>query len=161
LEVLDRLETAGVETVLDGGWGLDALVSEETRPHADLDLAVRREALQQVEASLAEIGFEQDESAEPGLPARLVLRDRAGRQVDLHPLVFDEHGNGWQELGDGTWGLYSAEGLRGTGSVGGRTVRCLTPELQHRFLLRSSWDEDDHRDLRLLAEHFGLPLPPS
>ena len=29
-----------IEVWLDGGWGIDALVGEQTRPHADLDIAV-------------------------------------------------------------------------------------------------------------------------
>ena len=34
------------------------------------------------------------EARVPGLPARLVLRDTYGRQIDFHPLAFDERGNG-------------------------------------------------------------------
>jgi hypothetical protein len=44
-----------------------------------------------------------DRTAGPGLPARLVLVDADGRQVDLHPVVFDRHGNGWQDLGADAW----------------------------------------------------------
>ena len=75
-------------------------------------------------------------------------------------IVFDEHGNGWQQLGDDAWGLYPAEGLRGEGLVRGRTVRCITPELQLRHHLGYSWEDDDRRDMRTLAERFGLALPP-
>src|SRR2546422_5781430 len=41
VEVLDRLDGAGIEASLDGGWGVDALLGEQTRPHDDLDLIVR------------------------------------------------------------------------------------------------------------------------
>ena len=34
------LQSAGVRVWLDGGWSVDALLGEQTRPHADLDLAV-------------------------------------------------------------------------------------------------------------------------
>jgi hypothetical protein len=97
---------------------------------------------------------------EPGLPARLVLRAPDGRQVEFHPLVFDPAGNGWQELPDGGWGLYPADGLRGRGEITGRPVRCTTPELQLRHHLGYRLTDTDRQDLRLLATRFGLPLPP-
>jgi hypothetical protein len=39
LQVLDRLDANGVTGWLDGGWGVDAVLGEQTRPHEDLDLA--------------------------------------------------------------------------------------------------------------------------
>ncbi len=33
-------ETAGLAFWIDGGWGVDALLGRQTRPHSDLDLAV-------------------------------------------------------------------------------------------------------------------------
>ena len=97
----------------------------------------------------------------PGLPARLVLVDGGGRQVDLHPVVFDRHGNGWQELGAGAWGEYPAEGLCGVGVVAGRSVRCLTPQLQVRHHLGYPLGATDRHDLGLLAERFGVAVPPA
>lgn len=145
---------------MDGGWGIDALLGEKTRSHTDLDVALSRTDLEAAAAALAEAGFAHDEEAEPGLPARLVLRDAAGRQADLHPLVFDEQGNGWQALGDDSWGLYPADGLTGAGTIGGLPVRCLTPELQLRHHLGWAWTPQDRADMERLAERFGLPLPP-
>ena len=40
LQILDTLRSAGVTATVDGGWGVDALVGRETRPHEDLDLVV-------------------------------------------------------------------------------------------------------------------------
>ena len=39
-------------------------------------------------------------------------------------------------------------------------MRCVTPELQLRHHLGYPPDEADRHDMRLLAEHFGLGLPP-
>lgn len=72
----------------------------------------------------------------------------------------DEEGNGWQELGDGAWGGYPAEGLTGTGTIAGRPVRCLTAELQLRHHLGYPLDEKDRHDLLLLSQRFRLRLPP-
>jgi lincosamide nucleotidyltransferase A/C/D/E len=41
VEILGWLGTASVDVWLDGGWGVDALVGEQTREHNDLDLIVR------------------------------------------------------------------------------------------------------------------------
>ena len=160
VDVLDLLAAERVDVCVDGGWGVDALLGEQTRSHADLDLAVSRDALEHAAAALAARGFAHDPAAQPGLPARLVLVDRGGRHVDLHPLEIDALGNGWQRLGERAWGLYPGEHLTGEGAVGGRPVRCITAELQLRFHLGWSWDDRAEHDLVRLAERFGTPLPP-
>ena len=158
--VLDCLDSNGITAWLDGGWGVDALAGRETRPHEDLDLVVAEDDVPRARAALADLGFEHDPSAEPGLPARLVLVAADGRHVDLHPVAFDDRGNGWQPLGEGAYGLYPAEGLAGAGHVNGRPVRCLTPELQLRHHLGYPPDDNDRHDLRVLADRFDLALPP-
>jgi lincosamide nucleotidyltransferase A/C/D/E len=158
-EILDRLALYGIEVWVDGGWGVDALLGEQSRVHDDLDLVIARGDCSLAQEGLAALGFEWAADIEPGLPARLALRDPDDRRVDLHPVVFDDAGNGWQELPDGDWGCYSAEGLRGVGSIAQRRVRCLTPELQVRHHLGYEPDPDDHHDMRRLAERFQLHLP--
>ena len=160
LAVLDRLDAAGVWVCIDGGWGVDALVGRETRGHRDLDVVVLREELARARDALAPLGFEHARDVTPGLPARLVLRDPRGRTVDFHPVVLDEDGNGLQELGDGTWGLYPGAGLRGAGTISGRPVRCTTPELQLRHHLGYEPDDVDRHDVGLLVQRFGLAAPP-
>ena len=103
IEVLDWLEAVGIAVWVDGGWGVDALVREETRDHADLDLALDSSQLDLARRALEKRGFLHDGSREPGLPARLVMRDGRGREVDLHPLAFDAAGDGWQQLAASGW----------------------------------------------------------
>lgn len=155
VRILDALEGAGLTVWVDGGWGVDALVGRTTRTHADLDLAIDRDALPEARRVLEEHGFRHDESIEPGLPARLVVRDEQGLQVDLHPLRFDESGDGWQQLSDDDWGRYPADGLTARGSIGGRTVRCLTAELQVRFHQGYDLTSKDEHDLELLEPLRG------
>ena len=47
----------------------------------------------------------------------------------------------------------------GTGSVAGRRVRCLTPEVQ--VLVHAGYEltDKDFRELYLLRERFGVELP--
>jgi lincosamide nucleotidyltransferase A/C/D/E len=160
LVVLDQLDQAGLVAWLDGGWGVDALLGHQSRPHEDLDLVIARDDCAAAEAALAGLGFQPDLAAVPGWPAQLLLVDADGRRVDLHVVVFDRDGNGWQELGGGAWGGYPAEGLTGVGMVGGRQMRCLTPQLQVRHHLGYPLDASDRYDLGLLAERFGVAVPP-
>jgi lincosamide nucleotidyltransferase A/C/D/E len=167
--VLECLDGAGVVAWVDGGWGVDALVGHQTRAHNDLDLALARQDLGSARRALAAIGFRHDENAEPGLPARCVLVDSDGREVDLHPLVFDAVGDGWQQLTadaseqpkrDGGWGRYPAEHLRASGSIGGSRVRCLSAELQMRFHQGYAWSDSDRHDVALLERECGVAAPP-
>ena len=163
VEVLQALEGYEPRVWIDGGWGVDALVAEQTRDHTDLDLAVDKRDLAAIERALAEIGFRHDATIKPGLPARLVLRDRGGRQIDIHPLVFDGDGNGWQQLSETgrAWGRYPAEHLQSTGTIAGHHVQCLSPELQVRFRMGHEWSSRDEHDITLLTNRFRVgPLPP-
>jgi lincosamide nucleotidyltransferase A/C/D/E len=156
--VLDRLADAGVEAWVEGGWGIDALAGEETRPHEDLDLVLPVEHWQAAVAALRRLDLEVDDRrSQP--PSSLFLGN-ASLRVDLHPVVLDARGNGWQPGGRRTWDLYPAEGFGGRGTIGGRAVRCLSPEVQLRHHLGYEWDDGDVHDLRLLAQRFGVPLPP-
>jgi lincosamide nucleotidyltransferase A/C/D/E len=159
LEVHDALERAGVSIWLDGGWGIDALLARQTRPHDDLDAVLDHRDLALAQVVLAPLGFRHAAHVRPGLPARLVLRDAAGRQVDFHPVAFDPGGDGHQDLGDGRHGLYPAEGLGGVGAIAGKTVRCITAQLQLLHHLGYEPTGRDHQDVQALVEQFGLALP--
>jgi lincosamide nucleotidyltransferase A/C/D/E len=162
VEVLEWLQEANLVIWVDGGWGVDALVGVQTRPHTDLDLALDQTCLGRARETLERRGFHQDTTADPGLPARLVMQDQRGRQVDLHPLVFTGKGGGWQQLSETgkAWGRYPDDDLRSIGVVGARDVRCVSPGLQFRFRMGYEWSSRDEHDLRLLIDRFDMPAPP-
>ena len=91
---------------VDGGWGVDALVGRQTPPHEDRDLVIAARDCPAAQTAVAGLGYERDPAAEPGLPARVVLRGSARRQVDLHRVVSDARGDAWQPLGAGAWTAY-------------------------------------------------------
>jgi lincosamide nucleotidyltransferase A/C/D/E len=160
LAVLDALEANGIEYRVDGGWGVDALVGRQTRAHDDLDVVVARPDVARARAALAQLGFAQDGAAEPGFPARCVLRAPDGRQVDLHVVVHDEAGDAWQELGGGAWGRYSAAGLRSEGEIGARRVHCVGADLQLWHHVGYAPRATDRHDVALLAALLGRDVPP-
>jgi lincosamide nucleotidyltransferase A/C/D/E len=159
-EVLDRLDGVQIEVWLDGGWGVDALLCEQTRPHEDLDLIVRLSDVPRLREVLARDGLQLVEGAPD---SSFVIRDLRGREIDVHAVRFDDEGNGiytgTREGDDWDW-TYPASGFAGTGIVAGREVMCLTPEVQ--MLCHSTGyepGETDFHDLRLLHARFGTALP--
>jgi lincosamide nucleotidyltransferase A/C/D/E len=158
--VLDALDRAQITVWVDGGWGVDALVGDESRVHDDLDLVIDAADRRLAEEVLGALGFLPDPAARPGRPARVVLHQDGTRQVDLHPVTFDAAGNGWQDLGHGAWGLYRADGLLARGSIDGRSVACIGAQLQLEHHLGYPPREVDRHDLHRLAGAFDLPLPP-
>jgi lincosamide nucleotidyltransferase A/C/D/E len=156
IEVLGRLRSAGIEFWIEGGWGVDALLGEQTRLHDDLDLGVRLEDVDGVCAALSEFKRSDDE-----WPASFVLRDAGGRKVDCHPLTFDAHGDGWQaNLSGGAPHRWPREGLQARGRIGDVEVPCISAELQLRWHVYPDFDEVDWQDVRLLCQRFGLEAPP-
>ena len=157
LEVLGALQRAGLRVWLDGGWGIDALLGEQTRDHEDVDIVVEFDQLDDVLRTVARLGFF---LVEDHLPTRAVLRSPAPSQIDIHPVIFDADGCGWQQRAapDGTDCPYPASGF-GQGLLLGTTVPCLTPELQVEHHRGYAPRERDRLDMAALANAFGLALP--
>jgi lincosamide nucleotidyltransferase A/C/D/E len=149
LELMD-----GIDVWLDGGWGVDALLGEQTREHDDLDVVVARSDVPMLVEVLGARGYE---VAKGELPTCIVLLDPEGRQVDVHPVEFDESGDGIYVMEEGGTWPYPARGFTGQGRVLERAVRCLTPEVQ--VFCHAGYDlaDSDHHDLALLRERFGMP----
>ncbi|MET7425023.1 hypothetical protein [Dactylosporangium sp. NPDC005555] len=144
--VLGALRSAGCPCWISGGWGVDALVGRQTRPHRDLDLAVdagrEAEALKALEA----LGYAVETDWRP---VRVEVAKPGGGYVDLHPVVFGEDGDGRQAGLDGGWFDYPGGDLT-TGTIGGRRVPCVSARLQVAFHQGYQPRDVDLLDLRLL-----------
>lgn len=158
VDLLDVLDAAKIDYWVAGGWGVDALLGEQTRLHNDIDLLVRFETLPDVERLLTDRGFRRADESE--WPAFLILRDEDGRQVDLYIVQFDEHGECWQQFSPKRWDHFSAQELSGSGRILDHPVRCLSPEGQFRQFLGYEWRETAVHDLNRLRSAFGMCLPP-
>jgi hypothetical protein len=53
--------------------------------------------------------------------------------------------------------LAPREHLDARGRIGGREVRCITPELQIRWHGHEGFDDVDWQDMNALSARFGLP----
>lgn len=148
---------AGVEIWIDGGWGVDALLGEQTRPHSDLDIVIRETDIPVLRQLLQSRGY-REIKLEIARPWNFVLGDENGREIDVHAIVFDEKGNGIygpRENGE----MYPAASLTGTGQIEGYTVRCISPEWVVKFHSGYELRDKDFRDVSALCKKFGITLP--
>ena len=155
LEVTATLDRRHVDAWIAGGWAVDALVGEQTRPHRDLDLAVRSEHLEAAMQILSDLGLV---TVLDLLPVRLVLGAPDGRSVDLHPVTFDASGHGSQRGDDGRVFDYPPDGFA-TGTIDGVAVPCLSAVQLVRFHLGYEPLDHDRRDMAILRDRLGIDVP--
>lgn len=165
----------GIQVWVDGGWGVDALLERQTRPHKDLDALVRFDDLASLAAALAGHGFTLKEiwsenrwvahpllipligrSAPDGyeLATAFVLCHADGRELDFHALRFDQRGYGipaWD-----TDFIYPPDAFEGRGSIMGMPVRCLSAAIHMLTHTGYALKDKDIQDLRFLHKRFGV-----
>lgn len=146
-EVLDALDRTKVSHWVGGGWGIDALVGVETRPHRDLDLAVDADDYDACMVTLADLGYTVETD---WLPVRVELAASGERWVDVHPVRFDAQGHGIQGDPEGTHFVYPPAAFA-IGRLGGRAVPCLSANQQELFHSGYELRPQDEHDLRQLA----------
>ncbi len=152
LSIVQLFEDNGIDLVIDGGWGVDALLGEQTRAHSDLDIAIQHKDVNHARALLEDRGY-MDVPRDDTRDCNFVLGDNQGRLVDFHTFTFDAQG----KLIFGV--EYPFESLTGTGSILGHPVRCIRPDWMVKFHSGYKLDENDNHDVRLLCERFQIQLP--
>ena len=156
LLVVRALEYSGIGVWLDGGWGIDALVCDQTRIHDDVDIVIALDHWGRALNSLMQLGFgvQVDER-----PTRVVLEDTRRPSVDLHTVTFDTTGAATQVLQDGASCPYPREGFSGVGTVAGCRVRCLSEAVQVLHHLGYEPDDKDVHDMHVIHARFGIDVP--
>jgi len=157
IDLYTALQKLGVAIWVDGGWGVDALLGEQTRSHSDLDIAIEQKDVAVLRRFLEERGY-REIKLEIARPWNFVLGDASGREIDVHVIVVDEKGDGLYgpvEKGE----MYPAPSLTGTGKIGGQAVRCISAEWMVKFHSGYPLKEKDFRDVAALCGKFGIDLP--
>jgi len=152
LELVRLFDENQIEVIIDGGWGVDALLGEQTRPHTDLDIAVPHKYVPQIKAILEARGY-MDVPRPDTRDCNFVIGDDRGHDVDIHTYSYDEQGNL-------VFGLpYPLDSLNGIGLITNYPVRCITPDWLVKFHTGYQKDENDFRDVKALCQRFGIEMP--
>jgi lincosamide nucleotidyltransferase A/C/D/E len=157
IDFYTELDKMGIKIWIDGGWGVDALLGEQTRPHADLDIVIQQKDLQKVVKLLVDRGYRNVERDDTR-PWNFVLGDDKGHEIDFHVIVLDDKGDGLYGLDEIEF-IYPAGSLSGIGKIDGCTVRCIAPEYMVKFHTGYRLQEKDFSDVSALCQKFGIDYP--
>jgi lincosamide nucleotidyltransferase A/C/D/E len=156
--LLTALNGYHVNACVGGGWGVDALLGEQTREHADLDLWLADVQIEPLFAAFAERGIDRILPWPGDRPWNFVLHDGVRLRVDLH--LYETLPDGSLHYGSLVSGVtFPARALAGQGVIAGSAVRCEAPEWAVRWHTGYPPRPVDRHDVPLLCERFGLTLP--
>jgi lincosamide nucleotidyltransferase A/C/D/E len=157
IDIYAGLEKLGLQIWIDGGWGVDALLGEQTRSHKDLDITIQEKDVPALRELLQKRGY-REIKLEEARPWNFVLGDESGREIDVHVIVLDDNGDG--RYGPAENGeQYPAASLTGTGRIEIQAVRCISPEWMVRFHSGYELKDKDFQDVCALCSKFGIDLP--
>lgn len=156
----------GIQIWLSGGWGIDALLGEQTRPHKDLDVIMllddvgrARDLLSRDGYSLKMLWSENRQAVDAAgveTATAFVLHDSEGREFDAHAMRQDAQGNGIPAWADAEGFIFRSQDLAGKGIVAGYGVKCLSPEAQVMCHMGYELPDEHVRDMMLLKVKFGV-----
>ena len=155
--LLTALRDSGCDACVGGGWGVDALLGRQTRPHEDLDLWVPVDQTAALFRVLAARGVDRLVPWPDNRPWNFPVE--GGRlRVDLHfhePADDDRLHYGAHSGGH----LFPRAALDGRGTIAGVGVRCESPEWSLQWHTGYPPRSKDRHDVPLLCDRFALPLP--
>ena len=152
IELLQSIEDHWV--CVDGGWGVDALLGEQTRVHSDLDLIIRKDTAAAIVQALCAQGFTQV------LEADGLVYTSDGLFVDLHQVRLDHRNYGHFDLPNGGSWPFPPQAFESTGKIGGCPVRCLSVDAQVQCHAQGYFlKPKDIADMRALQDKYGCVLP--
>jgi lincosamide nucleotidyltransferase A/C/D/E len=152
-----ELEKLGIEIWLDGGWGVDALLGRQTRPHADLDIFIQEKDVSRLRGLLESRGY-REIKLEIARSFNFVLGDSIGREIDVHVFNFDNNGNFTYGTGASAE-IFPVAVLAGVGTIEGRTVKCISPEWMVKWHTGYKLRESDYKDVLALCKKFNIEIP--
>ena len=152
IEIIQFQNQHEIEVIIDGGWAVDALLGEQTRPHEDLDVAVFHKDVPKIREQFEAEGY-QEVPRDDSWECNFVLGNDQGHLIDIHSCTFDEEGNH-------IFGVeYPYESLQGSGEINDFPVRCIPPDLLVKFHTGYPLDNNDYHDVKLLCQKFNITIP--
>ncbi len=134
---------------LDGGWAVDALAKQQTRPHQDVDFLVPIQYTNKLLNIFHVRGFTVDEK-ETELPYRLVvLNQKESLMIDFHLVIPQDDGSmifritNYKENIPSYDHRYLKVGLGGIGVVDGVNIPCITLDEQVRCRTTRKYSFED------------------
>ncbi|WP_203567540.1 nucleotidyltransferase domain-containing protein [Aestuariimicrobium ganziense] len=160
--LVDHLEANEVTYQINGGWGVDALVGQQTRPHLDIDLYLDGLHFDALIEWLESRGYQLEGDYMPVAQTmtRINHDDRVVHRVDVHPMVLDDEGSGYQSVEKEGY-FHHPVGDRTVGTVEGRNVVVGSIEHQehlHKGYLPRDVDLHDLMELEKLKRPTITPI---
>lgn len=171
VRILTDIKNLDIKVFLDGGWGTDALLEEQTRPHNDLDFLVEKKDLQALMHYLEENRFKQTDNFNKWWHMSF---ENETLIIDIHVIEFDEVGKaiyGPKVRDDFPFpGIFPAYAFQATGKINGFEVNCLSAEYRVRSQTRAllnlmpdnykhTLDKKDYIDLEKICNKFSIEMP--
>ena len=166
VSIYQTLLMSKIQVWLTGGWGIDALLQTQTRPHKDIDVIVMLSDVERMQKLLACNNYQLKElwsenkfvisSDGVQIPTAFVLWDTKKREVDVHAIRFDENGIGIPSWNNDEGNVFNREDLGGKGTISGIVIKCISPKMQ--IICHRGYELPDiqKRDLELLQKEFGI-----
>lgn len=169
IKIYKSLSDDNIQIWLTGGWGIDALLGEQTRPHKDLDALLLVDDMVRMREILSRDGYRLKELWSENswvvdkkgvkTATAMVLQDPEGRQFDAHAIRLDNQGNGIPAWNDTKGLILKKEDLSGEGFIAGIPVKCISPSMQVIGHTGYKLPEKQLHDLELLHKKFGVGYP--
>ena len=157
IDIYQEMKKQGVTLWIDGGWGVDALLEKQTRPHGDLDVVIQKKDLEKLDKYLRQNGYF-DTIRDDTSQHNYVLGNKEGLFIDVHVIEIDKNGNGiYGPVEEGV--MYEADALSGIGKINNVEVKCISPEWMVKFHTGYDLRESDYHDVLALCKKFDIELP--
>ena len=151
VEILEKTGDAGICVWVAGGWGVDALLGRQTRPHHDFDIFAEKKDESAFVDIFRTCGYRESQKHNDDNTA---WTNSDGSLIDFHLFEFVEAGNMQHDNA-----RFPADIFDGNGFIGGIAVRCMTAEAQISYRHGYELREKDVQDVLLLCEAFDRPIP--
>lgn len=156
LQILQIFQEIRTKVWLAGGWAVDALVGKQTRVHNDVDVAFDVQDEEKIIKTFYKLRYS---IADDARPTRFVLRKTDNdKEIDLHPVVFDDSGAGKQLVSGGESFLYPKDAFT-QGIIDGQVVPCLSTHQLVVFHTGYMPLEKDRHNMKMLYEFLGIEIP--